>query len=187
MICKECLMDKQLIHFYKHPKTKSGYLGRCKECILKWRKTEKELSMARIRDKKRWKQPRRWLYTCRRWINNRVTTGWNWRYLQHWIKNLWNSFEEFYVDMLDSFILHSDIYWIDNTTIERINNLWNYCRDNCKWATYKEQCNNISTNHIVNYKWKLYTISQLAELLWINYKYLWQKLKQNNRDTSILF
>ncbi len=56
-----------------------------------------------------------------------------------WIKCEWENFSEFHRDMYKSYTAHLKKYWKENTTIERINNDWNYCRNNCWRATHKEQ------------------------------------------------
>lgn len=56
--CKECMCLKLIKdNYYKHPEWKFWVLWRCKDCIKKWRKTEKELIMSRARDMKRYNNP----------------------------------------------------------------------------------------------------------------------------------
>jgi hypothetical protein len=49
-------------------------------------------------------------------------------------------------------------------TLDRIDNNKDYCPDNCRWATSKEQSNNMSSNHIVEFRGKKMTLTQAAEM-----------------------
>lgn len=64
-------------------------------------------------------------------------------YWGRWIKCLWKNFEEFYEDMWDR----------PNklASIDRINNDWHYCKQNCRRASKKEQCRN--QKKTLRYKW----------------------------------
>lgn len=70
-------------------------------------------------------------------------------YWARWIKVEWKSFEEFLEDMYESFLIHNKKHWWYQTSIDRRNNNWNYCKNNCKWSTMKEQANN-KRNNVIN-------------------------------------
>lgn len=73
----------------------------------------------------------------------------------------WEKFEGFLEDMGPQ--------WRDGLTIDRINNNGNYCKENCRWATMKEQSQNTSRNVFREYKGKKYTLSQLAAMSLVSY------------------
>jgi len=57
----------------------------------------------------------------------------------------------------------------DDLTLDRKDVNGNYTKENCRWITLKEQENNRTNNKIVRHKGKEYTLSQLCELLELNY------------------
>ncbi len=56
----------------------------------------------------------------------------------------WTNYEDFKRDMGKSYLEHLNKYGRKDTTIDRIDSKGNYCKENCRWATWFKQN---STNH----------------------------------------
>lgn len=96
------------------------------------------------------------------------------RYWWRWIEILRNSFEEFKNDMYQSYLEHVEKYWEKETTIDRIDVNWNYCKDNCRWATYQVQASNRSNGN--KYTWVTFHKNKKKERMariTVNHKELW--------------
>lgn len=85
----------------------------------------------------------------------------------------WKTFENFYNWAMS----HG---YTDELTIERIDVNGNYCPDNCKWATYKEQANNMRNNRFVEYNGEKKTLSQWAEYAGIPYRTFYYRYTKYN-------
>ena len=79
-----------------------------------------------------------------------------------------NSFEEFYKDMWPTYQK-----WL---TIDRIDNNWNYCKSNCRWATLVTQANNKTNNILIEYNWQTKTLAEWAKTLNMVYKTLYSRI-----------
>lgn len=74
-----------------------------------------------------------------------------------------NNFIKFKDDMYDSYKEHCEVYGEYNTSIDRIDVDYNYNKENCKWATNKEQQNNLRNNVKIVIDNKEYTVYEAAE------------------------
>jgi len=66
----------------------------------------------------------------------------------------------------------------DGMSIERIDNNGNYCPENCKWATYGEQCSNKRTNVYLYANGRCLTIAQWSAETGINRQTLYWRSRQ---------
>ena len=94
--------------------------------------------------------------------NNPKSHKYHW-YWERWIKCLRKSYEDFKRDMWDSYYKHIEKYWENNTQIDRIDNNWNYCKENCRRVTIKENCRNRSSNHLVELNWEIMPLVEAYE------------------------
>lgn len=155
------VIRRSLVHWL----TKSCWSVWCKKVITwdrhKERQTKHWMCKTRFYNIYCWAKAR-----CENKTNNVYYLYW-WK----WIKFERETFDEFKNDMYDSYIKHVKEFWERDTTIERIDSHKNYCKENCKWATYKEQANNISKNKKVEYNGRTYnSVSLMCDELWLKYE-----------------
>ena len=110
-------------------------------------------------------------YTIFRHIRQRCKYKHNVSYKYYWgkwIKCERNNFNEFIVDMYESYKLFKENNPSLKPSIERIDNNWNYCRDNCKWIDRSDQSKNRKWNRYITYNWETDTIWWRAKRIWLN-------------------
>ena len=100
------------------------------------------------------------------------------RYGGRGIKNLWNSFEEFRDDMYESYIKHVEEFGEKETTLDRIDVNGDYCKENCRWTTYKEQANNTRQNRKITFNGKTQNTAQWADEIGIPPQMIWDRLRK---------
>lgn len=91
----------------------------------------------------------------------------------------WKKFDNFYEDMKDGYA--------DHLTIERNDNLLDYSKENCRWATNKEQANHKTCNIVINVDGVEHTLKQWSEIYGLSYKALWQRYKKYGYGIDRLF
>ena len=75
--------------------------------------------------------------------------------------------------MIDSYLEHIEQFGGGkNTQIERIDNSLGYSKENCCWATAKEQANNRRSSKVLTYKGESLTLKQWSERQQISYRAL---------------
>lgn len=91
------------------------------------------------------------------------------------IKVQWKNYLDFKNDMEYSYNQHKKKFKND-TELERKNNNGDYSKENCRWATRKEQQNNKRTNHVITFNGKTQNLKQWAEELGIEYNRLLMRI-----------
>ena len=93
-----------------------------------------------------------------------------------WLEDVIN----FYNDMEEFYLAHVEKYGEKDTTLDRIDVNKGYSKENCRWATWKEQANNRRNNHIIEYNGVSKTMTEWREELGINQKTFEERVYNGN-------
>ena len=80
----------------------------------------------------------------------------------------WRVFLNFKKDMYEKYLIHIKKHGNKNTTIDRMENNGNYCKNNCKWSTRIEQNSNTRRNTIIEFDNKKLTMSEWARRIGVD-------------------
>lgn len=157
VLCKcECWKEKvmRFCHF------RNGSIKSC-WCIVWWKNTH-WLHKTRIYNIWCWMKAR---------CNNKNEPAYK-NYWARWIayNHKRETFEWFLEDMEE--------WYLDNLTLDRIDNDWNYCKENCRRATRKEQNRNSRSCKYYMYNWIKVCLWELYEIAWVTRSAMEWRLKK---------
>lgn len=162
--CRECWKAMNRIYHATHKEQEREYQKQhIEQKRINWlryyHRHKDEINAKRSREKDKnnlvkkncaKKKPHRYaLMKVWSWIIGRCcreNDSWYKYYWARWIKCLWKSFQEFYDGVHDSYELRVKEHWFwkVNVQIDRIDNDWHYCKENCRRVTAKQ---NNHSNH----------------------------------------
>lgn len=66
----------------------------------------------------------------------------------------------------------------DSLTLDRIDTNGNYCPENCRWVSMKEQCYNRSSNHFFEQNGVTHSVKEWADIIGVSHSVVIQRIKR---------
>jgi hypothetical protein len=115
------------------------------------------------------------LYSIYNNIKTRCYNPKTWCYYRYGGRGI-KMFEEWLKDFSKFYKWAVNNGYKENLTIDRINNDGDYCPENCRWVSRKQQANNTARNHLIEIDHIKYTIKEASEKFNIPYGLLQQRI-----------
>lgn len=119
-----------------------------------------------------------WCWILKRCYNTKTSNYY--LYWWRWISVCWRrlKFENFRDDMYDSYLEHCSLVWLKNTTIDRIDSNKNYHKENCRWATLKEQARSKRTSLLYKFQWRTRSLKERTDEFGMSYKRVYYRMRR---------
>jgi len=88
----------------------------------------------------------------------------------------WLEFNNFKDDMYDSYLKSIINFGKKQTSVDRIDNNGNYCKENCRWASLSEQGRNKSNNRLMTFRGSTKCVTEWADLIKIKRNIIFSRL-----------
>lgn len=176
-VCSLCKKPKCLSEFHKHNMGRYGINSRCKKCRKQiahaWYLNNSEKEREKAGEKRRLYKKTKPLWSTWSSMKDRCSNPNNVKYAIYGERGIsvcdwWLKYKNFERDMLSTYK--------KGLTLDRIDGDKGYYKENCRWATPKEQARNMRTNRIIEYNGEKRCLSEWSEVLDIPHSTLWNRL-----------
>jgi hypothetical protein len=174
--CRKCGEVKPLGQFITH----LGHTGSCKRCYSLSRRKRSANSMRPYRPQHGLSKTR----SHRSWreMIDRCTRPTRSDYRHYGGRGIkvcerWSSLDNFFEDMGER---------PDGMSLDRIDVNGDYCPDNCRWASRREQCLNTRRNVLMTFNGETRCVSEWSEIYGIRYGTVYARIKRGLTPEEVL-
>lgn len=121
---------------------------------------------------------RKWYSVKQRCLNKSSSTYYKYGAKGISIPDKWIGFDGFREDMEDSYLSHVEEYGEKETTLDRVDPFKSYSKENCRWATNRQQARNKTNTRFLTFEGKTLPMSEWAEIRNISIDVIEQRINK---------
>ncbi|MCY9757688.1 hypothetical protein M5X00_26020 [Paenibacillus alvei] len=90
----------------------------------------------------------------------------------------WETIEGFYQDMFST--------WKEGLTLDRVEVDGHYCKDNCRWVPFIDQCYNRRSNRMITINGVTKHLTEWSKMTGIPVTTIWSRYSAGDRDDALI-